>query len=138
MHEKATKVAVIGFGAIGSKIAGQLLEGRIRGCELVAVLVRSTRRVDPEQFAVTGLEELEARSPDVVVEAASHEAVRSYGEPVLQSGRDLVCVSVGALADDGLRGRLTTSGRGGREPTDRPERCGRRARPPPGRGSGRP
>ena len=48
-----------------------------------------------------------------MVEAASHEAVRSYGEPVLQSGRDLVCVSVGALADDGLRGRLTRAAEAG-------------------------
>lgn len=52
------------------------------------------------------IEELLAASPDTVVEAASHEAVRSYGESVLRSGSDLVCVSVGALAERNLRDRL--------------------------------
>ena len=70
----------------------------------------------PEAVAVGSLDELLDRSPDVVVEAASHEAVRSYGEALLRAGSDMVCVSVGALADDELRARLRSaaSARGSR------------------------
>ena len=40
--------------------------------------------------------------PAVVLEAASGEAVRTYARPVLESGADLIVVSVGAFADDRL------------------------------------
>ncbi|MCM2466958.1 aspartate dehydrogenase [Methanoculleus oceani] len=42
----------------------------------------------------------------IVVEAASVDAVRYYGEAVLRSGRDIVVLSGGALADDEFRERL--------------------------------
>jgi aspartate dehydrogenase len=37
---------------------------------------------------------------DVVVEAASQQAVLNYAEKVLKSGKDLIVLSVGALADE--------------------------------------
>lgn len=55
---------------------------------------------------VESAEELLAAKPDVVVEAASHDAVRAYGETVLGHGIDLVLSSVGALADDDLHARM--------------------------------
>jgi aspartate dehydrogenase len=39
------------------------------------------------------------QQPDVVVEAAGHEALRCFGPTVLQHGIDLLMVSVGALAN---------------------------------------
>jgi aspartate dehydrogenase len=39
---------------------------------------------------------------EVVVEAAGHEALRQYAVRTLRSGRDMLAVSVGALADDSL------------------------------------
>jgi aspartate dehydrogenase len=50
-------------------------------------------------------EMLEAR-PEVVAECAGHGAVRAHGAAVLTAGCDLVVISVGALADDALRGEL--------------------------------
>ena len=42
----------------------------------------------------------------MVVEAASHDAVRSFGQPLLRAGVALVVLSAGALADDALREAL--------------------------------
>ncbi len=44
--------------------------------------------------------------PDLVLEAASAEAVRSYAAAILECGADLMIVSVGALADAEFYGRL--------------------------------
>jgi aspartate dehydrogenase len=44
--------------------------------------------------------------PDLVVEAASHEAVREYCVPLLESGVDVIVLSGGALHEDDLRLRL--------------------------------
>jgi aspartate dehydrogenase len=54
-----------------------------------------------------------ADRPMTVAECASHVAVRDHGEAVLKSGCDLVIISIGALADDGLRARLTDAARAG-------------------------
>jgi aspartate dehydrogenase len=45
--------------------------------------------------------------PDLVVEAASQDAVRLWAGEVLESGADLLVVSVGALAAPDVLGRLT-------------------------------
>ncbi len=47
----------------------------------------------------------------IVVEAASVGAVRSYAETVLRSGRDIVVLSAGALADEEYRERLIEAAR---------------------------
>jgi len=45
---------------------------------------------------------------DLLLECASQEAVRSYGEKTLRAGKDLLIMSVGALMDDAFRNRLTS------------------------------
>jgi aspartate dehydrogenase len=50
-----------------------------------------------------------ADAPDAVAECAGHAAVRQYGEAVLAASRDLVVISIGALADDTLRATLLSS-----------------------------
>jgi len=55
---------------------------------------------------VTTIDELLAQRPEVVVEAASHEAVREFGEVLLDRGIALIVLSGGALCDDALRARL--------------------------------
>src|SRR5690606_37631703 len=47
-----------------------------------------------------------AKKPEVVIEAASHDAVREYGAPLLKKGVALIVLSGGALCDDELRGQL--------------------------------
>jgi len=55
---------------------------------------------------VVGLKALLAKKPDVVVEAASHDAVREYGEGILRKKIALILLSGGALSDDALRAHL--------------------------------
>jgi aspartate dehydrogenase len=54
-----------------------------------------------------------ADAPELVVECAGHTAVRQYGPAVLEGGRDLVVISIGALAEDALRERLEAAARAG-------------------------
>jgi aspartate dehydrogenase len=61
----------------------------------------------------TGIGGLVADKLDVVAECASHIAVRDYGASVLESGSDLVVISIGALADDSLRARLGDAAKAG-------------------------
>jgi aspartate dehydrogenase len=109
------RVAIIGCGAIGNALIEawpQFLQGRF---ELASVLVRPdqvetlalTHRASAR--LVTSIEELLATAPDIVVEAAGHEAIIVHGEQILSTGCELILFSVGALADDDLRYRLQRS-----------------------------
>ena len=101
---KAMRVALIGHGAIGRVIAAELLAlGPAAGVELVGVLCRHAE--EGAGLAVPVLTEIEALlalGPQLVVEAAGHEAVRCHGEACLEAGADLLIVSVGALSDAAL------------------------------------
>ena len=55
---------------------------------------------------VVGAAALIAVRPQLVVEAASHDAVREYGEALLSNGIGMIVLSGGALVDDALRQRL--------------------------------
>ena len=102
-------VALIGAGAIARSVGEALAAGEVEGFHVAGFLTRTPRNDLPGRpFA--SLDELLASQPDVVVEAASHDAVRSYAEEVLRAGCTLVCCSVGALADDELRARLLAAG----------------------------
>jgi aspartate dehydrogenase len=101
------RVGLIGFGAIGRRVAELIGAGSIKNAEICAVLVRDpTRHEGVSRPLVGSLEELFAASPDVVVEVAGHEALASYGEQVLRRGLTLVTTSAGVLADDAFRSRL--------------------------------
>jgi aspartate dehydrogenase len=108
----ATRIGVIGSGAIGEPVIRALKDGRIPGCDLTAVLTRSPLSEDLTTFAARSLDELVQRT-DLVVEAAGHAALAELGPSVVEQGRDLLVLSVGALVDEDLFARLTPS-KGGR------------------------
>jgi aspartate dehydrogenase len=60
---------------------------------------------------VVGTPALAAATPDVVIEAASHEAVREHAEALLDQRIGVMLLSGGALADDALRERLEHAAR---------------------------
>jgi aspartate dehydrogenase len=99
------RVALLG----GGTIARLVLKHRSPGMEIVALAGRgpqSRGAALAREFSVpyvAGRERLLAARPDVVVEAASHEAVREHLVPLLQAGVSVVVLSAGALADDALR-----------------------------------
>lgn len=109
------RVGVLGHGAIGSKVAGLLRRGEIPGARLTGVLVRGDGPVPLRARTVRALVE----SADVVVEAAGQQALWDHGAEILDAGCDLVAVSVGALADDGLFRGLTGARGAGAVPRGR-------------------
>jgi aspartate dehydrogenase len=112
------KIALIGFGAIGTALAQAL---RDTGYSIIGILGRATsldalrKKVPNGASVVTSAKELLALAPDIVVECAGHDALRLYGVDILRAGTTLVVSSVGALADEAiensLRGAAATGGR---------------------------
>jgi aspartate dehydrogenase len=111
------KLGLIGFGGLGSIVAGQLAKND--AVQFIGVAARPShceriRAVLGAVPVVATPQALLALKPELVVECASHEAFRQYAEPVLSAGIDLIAVSVGVLADAAYRDRvLATARRGG-------------------------
>ena len=101
---KNVRFAVMGFGAMTHEIV-RILRERNEFERLLGVLVRPSRLAEATReaagrFAVVDtIDELLQLGPDVVAECAGHEAMREFGMAVLGSGTDLLCSSVGVLAD---------------------------------------
>jgi aspartate dehydrogenase len=112
------KIALIGFGTIGTALAQVLCDTKY---PIVGILGRATsldalrKKVPNSVSVVTSANELLALSPDIVVECAGHEALRFYGVDVLCAGTTLVVSSIGALADDATEKTLReAAAKGGR------------------------
>ncbi len=113
---------MIGYGAIASLALDCLARelkapldaviclSRVRGqARAAAMLEGADHRLAHRRMVVSSLDAfLEAR-PDLVIEAAGHDALRECGARVLEAGADLLVTSVGALADEGLHMTLRTA-----------------------------
>ncbi|MDR6985635.1 aspartate dehydrogenase [Paenarthrobacter nitroguajacolicus] len=98
-------VALIGSGAIGSRIAELLDAGTAPGVRLAGVV--------PRGDAGTGFSFDEALDvADVLVECAGVAAVAEFGPRTISAGKDLLVTSIGALCDDSLRTTLLDRGPG--------------------------
>jgi aspartate dehydrogenase len=104
------KVGLIGCGAIGNIIAKAIDEGEE---ELVVVYdinegksVELVRKLKKRPAIAGSFDEFMARELDVVIEAASQQAVEQYAERVLKAGKDLMVMSVGAFVNAELFSRL--------------------------------
>lgn len=104
------------IGLLGGGVIARLFLDHVHGAggeaRVVAIAGRSpasrARALAGERGVpfVVGAEALVATRPDVVVEAASHDAVREHAETLLSNGIAIIVLSGGALADDALRVRL--------------------------------
>ncbi|MBA0126391.1 DUF108 domain-containing protein [Haloechinothrix sp. YIM 98757] len=103
------KVGVIGAGSIGSVVATRLRAGAVPGVRLTGVA--HSDPADPDGVPVLPFDELVAES-ELVVECAGQQALAALGPRVLDAGRDLLVVSVGALADQHLLDTLLAAGPG--------------------------
>jgi aspartate dehydrogenase len=105
--KKRLRIALIGYGAI-SQMLFDLFKEKKPAIDIVGVLVREGRRkatqkaVGRKVAVVEDLKSLLKLKPDVVVEAASQQAVRDYGETVLKKGFDLMVIATGAYGDPKL------------------------------------
>src|SRR2546426_2044814 len=86
------KVGIVGMGVIGTHIAKAITNG-IPGIALAGVSVRT--RTTAGAFPVFALAELIHRS-DLVVEAATQAALTEFRPAVIEAGKHLMVVSVGA------------------------------------------
>ena len=106
------RAAIIGGGTIARLLLEHIGRGDLGDAEVVAIMGRSGKSrgkplaADFDVPFVTTLADLLAHRPDVVVEAASHEAVREYCGALLDHGIAVIVLSGGALCDDALRARL--------------------------------
>ncbi|RLI92709.1 MAG: aspartate dehydrogenase [Candidatus Altiarchaeales archaeon] len=101
------KISLLGCGNIGRFIANAIDRGIIN-CKLVKIFDKSQKTIEDFNkgisFTVPVADNIEdlVRGSDLVVEAASQEAVREYATKILSSGKHLMIMSVGALVDDAL------------------------------------
>jgi aspartate dehydrogenase len=107
------RIGIIGCGAIASEIVKAAVVGMIDAdivalmdiyperCERLAKMLEKKPAIHQ-----TDIDEFLKHDMDYVVEAASQEAVREYGEKVLRRGINFVVLSVGALLDAELLERL--------------------------------
>jgi aspartate dehydrogenase len=105
--KKRLRIALIGHGAIGQMLFDIFKEKR-PPIDIVGVLVRPGRaretqkKVGRKVAVVENLSQLLKLKPDVVVEAASQQAVRDWGETILKKGIDLMVIATGAYGDPKL------------------------------------
>jgi aspartate dehydrogenase len=102
------RLGIVGCGTIGGFVLDHVVGGPIPGVDVVVVCGRSENSKGRDRVRqlgikwVTDLSSLLKEKPDVVVEAASHEALEKYGQAILEAGFDLIPTSIGALVDQTL------------------------------------
>jgi aspartate dehydrogenase len=115
-----TRIAVIGYGAIGDEIV-RCMEVRGKIASLVGFLDLPERGAELEAKAkgrfplVDTLSGLFDLRPQIIIEAAGHSAVHRFGADILRQGCDLLIASTGALADAKLARNLVAAAPHGTE-----------------------
>lgn len=112
--EQKLSVAIIGCGAIGTTLAKAIDEGRAGSVELIAVYdidkaraVSLVEKLSRKPLIAESFEEIvQNKDIQLVIEAASQEAVRQYAKRILEGRKDLMMMSVGALTDESLLSEL--------------------------------
>jgi len=102
------KLGIIGCGAIGGAVAAAVIDEELAEVKLVGILdiaandvTDRAQRTGVPVFEETA--ELLELGPDLVLEAAGHQALFAHGRAVVSAGTDLLPMSVGALADAAFR-----------------------------------
>ncbi|HLX80766.1 MAG TPA: aspartate dehydrogenase [Burkholderiales bacterium] len=109
------RIGIIGGGAIARLFLEHVRRGDMGEAGVAAILGRrETSRGKALAAAyrvpyVTSLAALMDKQPAMVIEAASHDAVRECAEPLLERGIAMMILSGGALCDDALRARLESA-----------------------------
>ena len=110
------RVGVIGCGTIGGQLASAVDSGQVKNAVLVSLfdIVKGSAqslssRLQSAPRAYDDFDGFISNECDVVVEAASQDAARKFAKPVLDAGRGLLMMSVGALADKELLASLMAS-----------------------------
>lgn len=113
------KIALIGCGAIGRVIASAAAEGMLDASLGLlydadvgrAEALRSIFKKKPK--IAEGIEDIVKADVDIVVEAASQDAVRRFALKILGSRKSMMIMSVGALADENFFSSVAKAARAG-------------------------
>lgn len=101
------RIALLGAGTIARLVLEQMRKGNLPGMQVTAIAGRTSHGAGlAAEFGcrfTSRLDELLAEKPEAMLEAASHDAVRSHLVPALSMGVSVIVLSAGALADDRLR-----------------------------------
>jgi aspartate dehydrogenase len=107
-------VGLIGCGTIGSELALVIDSGKIKKAALVSlyddvekVVVELKSKLQNKNIETFSNFSHFISSPafanaDIIIEAASQDAVKKFAKTMIQSGKDLIVMSVGALAESDL------------------------------------
>ncbi len=108
-----TRVSILGCGAIGTTLASAIDNGEVGDTSIAGlfdgIMTKATILSDglkSKPFVARDMDSLLKLDADLVVETASQDAIRSFGAKIVESGKDLMVMSVGALLDDDLHSRL--------------------------------
>jgi len=106
-------VGLLGCGTIGSQLAVAVDSDKIANASLVALfdiseinLLNLKSKLHSSPGAYSDFGGFLASGADIIVEAASQDAVRTFGKSILEAGKDMMIMSVGALADSGFLAEL--------------------------------
>jgi aspartate dehydrogenase len=116
------RVGLLGGGVIARLFLEHARRGELENTQVVAIAGRSQAsrgKALAGEFGVPfviGVKKLIEARPGVVIEAASHEAVREHAEALLSNGIGVIVLSGGALCDDALRERLERAAKEHRAP----------------------
>lgn len=109
------RVGIIGCGTIGSELAVAIDSQKVDAV-LVSLfdayknpVTMVANKLKTRPILAGTFEEFIANNMDIVVEAASQDAVRRYARQVLEHNHDLMLMSVGAILDHALYTELTTA-----------------------------
>lgn len=105
------RVGLIGLGAIGQRVLRIIEDRNLTQIEIVGALVRDPQRPRTRHTIplVSDINELIAMHPEVIVEAAGHDALIAHGPAVLRSGCDLLFLGVGAFANPEIETLITNA-----------------------------
>lgn len=108
------RILVIGYGAIAADLVADLGADGATVCGVFLRPGSASRDKVPGGITVCEtIEEIAAFGPDLVVEAAGHEAVREIVPECLARGLPVLIASIGALHDEPLKARLVAKAREG-------------------------
>ena len=114
--QRDLKVGLIGCGAIGTIIAKAIAEDLSNRFSLVTIFDLLPEKAQmlcenlshPPKIS-ENFEDFLNRPMDLAIEAASQNAVQTYGIKILESGKDLMIMSIGVLLDDKLLNDLKSA-----------------------------
>ena len=105
------RLAILGNGFLAGIIVEAAQKGMLPDYEFVGILGRSEEKTKALAgkagcAACFTIEELLARKPDIVAEAASVASVKDYAEQILSAGASMAVLSIGAFADQAFYERV--------------------------------